>query len=696
MTWRIGVDIGGTFTDAALVDEESGAIGIAKTLTTPEDFGQGVVNALREAIEAYDVPPGDVSLLSHATTIVTNAILEEKGARTALIATKGFRDILELRRSSRSDLYDLFQDPPATLIPRHRRFEITERIDAQGDVVTPLAATEIDGLVKEIKSLDVDAVAVSLLFSFLNDTHEKVLGERLRTALPDISIFLSSEVLPEIREFERTSTTAVCAYVGPILDSYLSRLEEAVGSLDLPGLHIMGSAGGVVDVAEALQMPAAVVESGPAAGVIAAALVGNQINKNNLLSFDMGGTTAKAALIRDGHIETTAEYEVGGGEGSQNRWLHGTGHPIRVPVIDLAEVSAGGGSIAWIDPAGALRVGPRSAGAAPGPVCYGRGGTEPTVTDANLVLGYLDAGSLLGGRMSIDYDGAVRAFEKKIATPLGQTVPEAAAGVISIVNNNMADALRVVSVERGHDPREFGLIAFGGAGPLHAVALAEELDVPEVVIPPIPGGFSALGLVGTDIRRDYAKTHFAPLAGTEPAQLAALWDEMIESAKAMLRNTGVPEDQWVFQRSADLRYARQAYELNVPLEGERVDHGSLKKLVDGYHERHAQTYGHKNEAESVQIVTLRLTATGQLPNLPIRQKTTDGRDSFKANRMAWFSKVGNIETPVLNRDRFAAGSTIKGPAIIESLDSTIVIPPGWRGRVDARGFIRITRGEETQ
>jgi len=696
MTWRIGVDIGGTFTDAALVDEESGAIGIAKTLTTPEDFGQGVVNALKEAIETYDVPPGDVTLLSHATTVVTNAILEEKGARTALIATKGFRDILELRRSSRSDLYDLFQDPPATLVPRHRRFEITERIDAQGDVVTPLAIDEIDGLVEEIKSLDVDAVAVSLLFSFLNDTHEKALGAHLRNALPDISVFLSSEVLPEIREFERTSTTAVCAYVGPILDSYLARLEEAIGSLDLPALHVMGSAGGVVDVPEALRMPAAVVESGPAAGVIAAALVGEQIDKNNLLSFDMGGTTAKAALIRDGQIETTAEYEVGGGEGSQNRWLHGTGHPIRVPVIDLAEVSAGGGSIAWIDPAGALRVGPRSAGAAPGPVCYGRGGTEPTVTDANLVLGYLDAGSLLGGRMSIDYDGAVSAFEEKIANPLKQSVSEAAAGVISIVNNNMADALRVVSVERGHDPREFSLIAFGGAGPLHAVALAEELDVPEVVIPPIPGGFSALGLVGTDIRRDYAKTHFAPLAETEPAQLAALWDEMIASAKAMLANTGVPENQWMFQRSADLRYARQAYELNVPLEGEAVDAASLAKLAEGYHERHAQTYGHKNESETVQVVTLRLTATGQLPSLPIRQKTTDGRDSFKADRMAWFPKTGSIETPVLNRDRFAAGSTIKGPAIVESLDSTIVIPPGWRGRVDARGFIRITRGEETQ
>ena len=694
MTWRIGVDIGGTFTDAALVNEETSEIGIAKTLTTPGDFGEGVVNALKQAIEAYSVPPDTVSLLSHATTVVTNAILEEKGARTALIATRGFRDILELRRSSRADLYDMFQDPPAVLVPRHRRLEITERIDAQGDVVIPLAQDEIDQIVEEIKALNVDAVAVSLLFSFLNDSHERTLGEALRAALPETPVFLSSEVLPEIREFERTSTTAVCAYVGPILDSYLSQLEEAVSGLNLPPLHVMGSAGGVVDVPEAIRMPAAVVESGPAAGVIAAALVGEQIGQSNLLSFDMGGTTAKASLIREGAIETTSEYEVGGGEGSQNRWLHGTGHPIRVPVIDLAEVSAGGGSIAWIDPAGALRVGPRSAGAEPGPVCYGRGGKSPTVTDANLVLGYLDAGSLLGGSMPIDYAAAVAAFEAKLAGPLDQSVEEAAAGVIAIVNSNMADALRIVSVERGHDPREFSLIAFGGAGPLHATALAEELDVPEVVVPPIPGGFSALGLVGTDIRRDYGKTHVALLSETPPETLEALWGELIADARKMLADTGVPEESWSFRRSADLRYSRQAYELNVTHKGTHVTTESVKTLADGYHVRHAQTYGHKNEADAIQIVTLRLTATGHLPSLQIRQKTADGRDSFKVNRKAWFPKHGTIETPVLNRARLAAGSQVRGPAIIESLDSTVVIAPGWRARIDAKGFIRMTRGEE--
>ena len=379
MAWRMGVDIGGTFTDVALVDDGTGAIGIAKTLTTPDNFSHGVVSALEEAIDAHDVPPGDVTLLSHATTVVTNAILEEKGARTALISTRGFRDLLELRRSSRANLYDIFQDPPSVLVARHARLEITERIGAAGEVVIPLAEDEIDGLVEVIESLDVDAVAVSLLFSFLNDAHERQLGARLRAALPETPIFLSSEVLPEMREFERTSTTAVCAYVGPILDSYLKELAAAIAGLGLPDLHVMGSAGGVVDVEEALRMPAAVVESGPAAGVIATALIGRQIQRPDLLSFDMGGTTAKASLIKDGEIETTAEYEVGG-DGSQSRWLHGTGHPIRVPVIDLAEVSAGGGSIAWVDPAGSLRVGPLSAGADPGPVCYAKGGTQPVPT----------------------------------------------------------------------------------------------------------------------------------------------------------------------------------------------------------------------------------------------------------------------------------------------------------------------------
>lgn len=688
--WRIGVDIGGTFTDVAIVNEQTGALGIAKTATTPKDFGLGVINGLEQAIAEYGIDTEKVGLLSHATTIVTNALLEEKGVRAALITTRGFRDVLELRRSARADLYDLFQDAPSVLVPRHRRLEITERVSAEGEVVVPLALDEIDQLVDELKRLDVEAIAVTLLFSFLNDEHERKLGERLRAALPNIPVFLSSEILPEVQEFERTSTTAVCAYVGPLLRSYLERLEEATGGLGLPRLNVMGSAGGVLDVAEALRMPANIVESGPAAGVIAAMLVGEQLNQPTLLSFDMGGTTAKACLIKDGEVETTSEYEVGG-QASQNRWLHGTGHPVRVPVIDLAEVSAGGGSVAWVDPAGALRVGPFSAGAEPGPVCYARGGERPTVTDANLILGYLDHGSLLGGRMSIDYDGAVAAIDKHLAKPLGLDVPKAAASVIQIVNNAMAEALRIVSVERGHDPREFGMVAFGGAGPLHAAALADELGIPEVIIPPIPGGFSALGLVGANIRRDYSKTLYVSLRDVDPKRLEEVWDNMQANAGEMLTQAGVSASDWEFKRSAGLRYSRQAYDLNVSVAGGPVTGETLGTMVTDFHVKHKQTYGHNNETEDVSVMTLRLTAMGKLPRLDLTQKSEEAETSLKGVRQAWFPSTGYVETQIHDRPRIGHGKTVSGPAVIESFDSTIVVPPNWNAQMSAKGFIRMER-----
>lgn len=688
--WRIGVDIGGTFTDVAVVNEAEGSMGIAKTATTPGDFGRGVIEGLGQAIAAHGIVADKVTLLSHATTVVTNALLEDKGVRAALVTTRGFRDVLELRRSARASLYDLFQDAPAVLVPRHRRLEITERISAEGEVVTPLALEEIPELVAHIRTLDVQAIAVTLLFSFLNPAHEKELGAALRAALPDIPVFLSSEVLPEMQEFERTSTTAVCAYVGPILKSYLERLEAATAQLALPRLHVMASAGGVVDVAEALRMPAAIVESGPAAGVMAARLAGEQIGQRTLLSFDMGGTTAKACLIKDGEVETTAEYEVGGA-GNQNRWLHGTGHAVRVPVIDLAEVSAGGGSIAWVDPAGALRIGPQSAGAEPGPVCYGRGGTLPTVTDANLVLGYLDRGSLLGGRMPIDFNAARVAIEVHVGRTLGLDARASAAAIVRIVNNAMAEALRIVSVERGHDPREFGLIAFGGAGPLHAAALAEELEIPEVIVPPIPGGFSALGLVSTDMRRDYSRTLYSPLASLDPARAAAIWDDMEANGRAMLEQTGVPEREWVFRRTAGLRYSRQAYELAVPVANGPVTRQTLDAMARDFHATHQQTYGHHTLSEPVHLTTLRLTAIGRLPQLELRQKTSARGESLKGRRQAWFDQAGYVDCAVHERARMARDQRITGPAVIESFDSTIVVPPGWIARMDAKGFIRMER-----
>ena len=689
MASRIGIDIGGTFTDVAIVDEASGRIGIAKVLTTPHAFAEGVLDGLKRGLEKEALDAAEVSLLAHATTVVTNALLEQKGARTGFIATRGFRDLLELRRAARADLYDLFQDSPAVLVPRRWRFEITERIDAQGEVVAPLAEEEIPPLIEAIRASGVQTVAVSLLFSFLNDSHERRLGERLRAALPDVSIFLSSEVLPEIREFERASTTAVCAYVGPLLAGYLARLQAAADELGLPPLHVMASSGGVLDIAECLRMPAAAVESGPAAGVVAAALAGRQLGFPDLISFDMGGTTAKASLIAGGEVAVTADYEVGG-SGNAKRWMAGTGHPIRVPVIDLAEVSAGGGSIAWIDPGGALKVGPHSAGADPGPAAYGRGGTLPTVTDANVVLGYLDPGSLLDGSLKIDRAAAEAAIARHIGDPLGLSPIEAAARIIEVVNASMCEALRVVSIERGYDPQEFRLIAFGGAGPVHAAALAQELAIPEVIVPPAPGAFSALGLVATDLRRDYSRTLYADLAAVEPALVAEALDHMARTGAAMLDAAKVPAERRDFLRHADLRYRRQAYELTVPLEPGPVTVESLRRLAEAFHRQHEQVYGHANAAEPVQLVNLRLSALGRLPDVRLIQAAGAVARPSRTRRV-WFPATGLQPCPVIWREALSAGTTLFGPAIIDSLDSTTVVPPDWSAAVDSEGFIRMER-----
>jgi len=689
MVWRIGVDIGGTFTDVVLVDEETGHIGIAKAPTTPRNVTQGVIDGIRQGLTRYRVDPAAVALLAHATTIVTNALIEKKGAKAGFVATRGFRDVLELRRSSRADLYDLFQDAPTVLVPRRWRFEITERIDAQGQVVTPLDEREIDGVIVAIRDAGLETVAVSLLFSFLNDTHERLLGERLRRALPGVGVYLSSEVLPEIREFERASTTAVCAYVGPLLAGYLDRLQCAVTALGLPQLYVMGSSGGVFDIAEGLRMPAMAIESGPAAGVIAAAVAGKELGLPNLISFDMGGTTAKASLIADGEIAVTAEYEVGGSSHAK-RWLCGTGHPVRVPVIDLAEVSAGGGSIAWVDPGGALKVGPRSAGADPGPAAYGLGGNEPTVSDADVVLGWLDREALLGGALPINFVAAQAAIRQRVADPLGLGVTEAAAAIVEIVNSNMAEALRIVSVERGHDPREFVLIAFGGAGPVHAAALAAELQIPEVIVPPAAGAFSALGLVASDLKRDYSRTLYADLRTLDPALAAAALGEMEATASEWLRAAAIPRARRVLLRAADLRYRRQAYELMVPFADRPVTRANLDRLAAAFHDKHRQTYGHANPEEPVQLVNLRLTAIGRLPSLRRAQPpaTATARQTM---RQVWFPQIGVVPCPVHRRDGLPARETLAGPAIIEAMDSTIVVPPGWIASVDSTGYIRLRR-----
>ena len=690
MAWRIGVDIGGTFTDVALIDDVSGRIGVAKAPTTPADLALGVLDALKAAMQRYGIGAGEVTHLAHATTVVTNAILEGRGARAALVTTRGFRDVLELRRSSRPDLYDLFQDAPAVLIPRRRRYEVSERIGADGTAIIALAEAEIPKLIAALKADRIEAIAVSLLFSFLNSEHEARLGRSLRQAFPDTPIYLSSEVLPEIREFERTSTTAVCAYVGPVLSSYLDRLQTATTSLGLPPLYIMGSNGGVFEAAEGIAMPAIAVESGPAAGVVAAALAARQTGRLDLLSFDMGGTTAKASLIRAGVYETTPDYEVGG-KASGSRAMNGTGHPIRVPVIDLAEVSAGGGSIAWVDRAGSLRVGPNSAGAEPGPSCYGRGGAEPTVTDCNLLLGYLDRNSLLAGDLPIDYAAAERAVAERLAKPLQVSVLTAAAAVIEVVNHAMAEALKIVSLQRGHDPRAFTLAAFGGAGPMHACALAEELGINEVMCPPIPGAFSALGLIGSDLKRDYVRTVYATTATAEPAVLEAQFQRLEQEGAAMLDRARVEAANRRFERSVDARYRRQSYELAVPMPAGPLDAAGLTAVAEAFHAAHRRSYGHDSRGEPVQLVSLRVAAVGTMPPLRLSQApAAPGTDPAKGRRPLWFAGARR-HAVVLDRRRLPSGATVTGPAVIESLESTMLVAPGWRGRSDDDGFVWLTR-----
>ena len=515
MAWRIGIDIGGTFTDVALVEEATGRIAIAKLLTTPQDFGQAVIDGIRQGLDENRIDPADVSLLSHATTVVTNALLENKGARAGFVTTRGMRDILELRRSSRADLYDLMQDAPAVLVPRRWRFEITERIDAQGagrDAARRGRTAGTDRGDPRGRIADRRGVLPVLIperrarAPCRRRIARRVAGCRACICRPRCCRRSANSSAPARR---RCAPWWVPCW--PPISTGCRARSRSLGcrsctSWDRPAACSTSR--------KALRMPAMAVESGPAAGVIAAALAGRQLGRPNLISFDMGGTTAKASVIANGEVSVTAEYEVGGA-GHANRWMHGTGHPIRVPVIDLAEVSAGGGSIAWVDPGGALKVGPHSAGAAPGPAAYGAGGTLPTVTDADVVLGHLDREALLGGALRIDLAAAERAIDTAIARPLGLTVADAAARIVEVVNANMAQALRIVSIERGHDPQEFSLIAFGGAGPVHAVSLAEELRIPEVIVPPAPGAFSALGLVASDLKRDYSRTLYADLGSID-------------------------------------------------------------------------------------------------------------------------------------------------------------------------------------
>ncbi|HEX3290438.1 MAG TPA: hydantoinase/oxoprolinase family protein, partial [Gaiella sp.] len=572
------IDIGGTFTDATLIDEESGAASIAKVLSTPADPSEGFMHAFRRALGEQDA--AGVRFVVHATTVATNAIIEGKTARGGFVTTEGFRDLLEIARQVRPTLYDTLFEKPRPLVPRDRAVEVRERLGPAGEVLVELDDESVRAAADVLAHAGVESVAVCLLHAYVNPEHERRVGEILAEELPGVPVSLSSDVAPEFREYLRASTTVINAAIRPVVGRYLERIEGRLAEAGVTAkLLVMQSSGGVFGSDAAARRPVFMVESGPAAGVIAAAHLGEMIERPDILSFDMGGTTAKVGLIQDGQPSVTKDYNVGGHAGAGIGQMSLSGYPVRTPVVDLVEIGAGGGSIAWVDSGGLLRVGPQSAGADPGPVCYGGGGTEPTVTDANVVLGRLNPDFFLGGEMRLDVEAARAAIER-LTGPLRLAVTEAAYGIVEIANAAMVNALHLISVQRGYDPRDFLLVAFGGAGPVHANAIAREAQMPAVLVPPSPGIFSATGLLTTDLKRDAATTVMRRADEAREAELDALFGELERTGTEELAAEGLGRDRVEFQRKLDVRYVGQSFELTIP---------AGPDLLERFHAQHERT-----------------------------------------------------------------------------------------------------------
>ena len=698
--YRIGVDIGGTFTDGTLVDSTSGRVTTSKVLSTPYDPASGFISAVQKLLDLNDsVKPEAVEHVVHATTVATNAIIEGKTAKTAFVTTEGFRDMLEIARQIRPSLYDLQFEKPAPLVPRQLCFEVPERLDAKGQVVTPLDEAALDEVVDRIAESGVEAVAVCLLHSYRNGDHEQRIGKAIAAKLPNVIISLSSEVVPEFREYLRASTTVINSSVAPIVRTYLASISEKLHALNITSeLLVMQSSGGVYPAAVASENPVFMVESGPAAGAVAAASLGTALGYPNVISFDMGGTTAKASLIRNGQPNITKDYSVGGSAQNGTGAFGGaSGYPIRTPVVDLVEIGAGGGSIAWVDSGGALRVGPQSAGADPGPVCYGLGGVQPTITDANLVLGRLDPAYFAGGEMSLNLDAAREAIRTLCAEPLGLSVEEAAHGIVEIANTAMVNALRLVSVQRGHDPRDFMLVGFGGAGPAHAVRLAEQAGIPRVLIPQGPGTASALGLLVTDVRMEGSSTLIIRSDEIEHSRIASEFDRLEAAGREAHSVAASASGTPLFERTIEMRYWGQSFELSVPApSSSTIDQAWMNELTESFHDAHEMAYGFRAKDEPVELVNLRLTTIGKIVRPQMRKLKSIGTDvfvAFKGERPVYFAEnsgeKGVVQTPVYDRSKLPAGAVFEGPAIIEEPDCTTVIHPAWTVTVDEFGNLEI-------
>ena len=674
----VAVDIGGTFTDLVSFDDATGVVTQSKQLTTHSDLSQGVWNCLRKA----SIAPKDAENVVHGSTIAINIAIEETGAKTALVVTKGTRDVYKIGRQNRPEAYNFNFRRPVPLVPRSRTYEIDERLTASGEKLVAITSEEAQKVAEMIRETGAESVAVCFLHSYLDPVHEIEMGKCLRAELTGAYVSLSHEIVREYREYERTSTTVMNAYIGPKTNEYISRMQDRLGDDSFTGRFlIMQSNGGVMSPETAKSLPVAMMESGPVGGVIAAAEVGRGLGHENLITFDMGGTTAKTSLIKDGEISIAQGYHIGG---------YASGHPVMFPVVDIVEVGAGGGSIAWIDEVGALKIGPQSAGSDPGPICYSRGGDRPAVTDANVVLGRIGAQSFLGGEMPLDDVAASRGIELQIGQALSMNPIEAALGIIKIAVAKMSLAVRGVSVERGYDPRDFALVAMGGAGPLHALEIARDLQIPSVIVPNLPAHFSALGMLLADVRHDYVRTYYRPLHAADYDEVARIYQELLASGARTLEDAGVPEASSSYQYWMDLRYVGQEFWLQIPVQPEEVAQANTDAITARFTEIHDHRFGHAAPEEPLELVNLRLTATGTRPSIHFPKLAASDGDSIIGTRLIYLDDPDEaVESSVHDRTKLSVGQVIIGPAVIEEYASTTVLFEGDKLTVAETGELMI-------
>jgi N-methylhydantoinase A len=678
--YRVGIDIGGTFTDLVVVDVEGGTMWTEKTLTTPDDLWEGIATGLERARVSLDEAE-----IAHGTTVVLNTLLERRGEPTGLITTVGFRDAYEIGRGARPEMYNLFYRKPAPLVPREHRLEVRERLGADGAVVLPLEESDVRAAAEHFRAHGISDVAVCFLHAYRNPDHEQRAAEVLGEVYPEALVSLSHQLVREWREYERTSTTCINAYVRRRTGSYL---ERAIAQLTAGGYRseffINQSSGGVVSARTASAKPVVTLMSGPAGGVAATARAGAAAGTHDVIAFDMGGTSTDVAVISGGQPRLTADTKI-------------EGHPIAVPTVDIHSIGAGGGSLAWVDEVGALNVGPRSAGAVPGPACYGRGGTEPTVTDANVILGRVAPSDFIPDQLVLDDRAAADAVDRAVAAPLQLTTIDAALGIVEIVNLKMAMAVRAVTVQRGLDPKDFVLYAFGGAGAGHACWIARELGIPRVVVPVAPGQFSALGIALTDVRHDYVRTILARAGDVTPPFLAEAFASVGREAREALAAEGVPADRMRLVQSADVRYSGQEYTIAVPLANGAVDDATVERLRADFHRLHQTTYGHASEEEPVEVVNVRIAAIGLLPEveLPALQPgraEPSAEAEHSVTRTCFAAEGGYVECRVFVRERLVPGNVVAGPAVVADAGATTVLPPGCTATVDRHGQLEVDVG----